>query len=137
MAKSKKKAVKKKPAKKKAVKKKAAKKPVSKKTAKPKKEVYVKVSTKLLGEAPQEYEFHLKDGKKLRSVFELVDALEEMHDDVFKEHVNEMKNDFSNWIKDVFEESHVAREIEKLNSRIETQRTLLRRLIEAAKKEAD
>lgn len=135
-AKSKKKAVKK-TVKKKAVKKKAVKKHSSNKAAKPKTQVYVKVSSKILGQAPKECEFYVSGGKKLKNVFELVDALEDMHEKVFKEHVNEMKNDFSSWIKDVFDEKHVANEIEKLNDRLETQKILLKRLVEAARKEAE
>ncbi|MBN2111880.1 hypothetical protein JW707_02145 [Candidatus Woesearchaeota archaeon] len=140
MAKSKKAAKKKtvtKASKKKVLKKKAVAKPSPKAAAKPKQEVYVKVSTKLLGEAPKEYEFYLKDGRRLKNLFELVDALEDMQDDLFKEHVNEMKNDFSNWIKDVFGEVNVAKEIEKISDRIETQKALLKRLIEAAKQETE
>ncbi len=96
MAKAKKKAKRKA---KKAVAKTAKKKPAKPKT---KRQVYVKVKTKLLGEAPQEYEFYLNDGRRLGSVFELVDALETMSDEIFREHVTEAKNDFSSWIKDVF-----------------------------------
>lgn len=134
MAKAKKKTKK---AAKKAAKKKAVKKAKPKKPAKAKKEVYIKVSTNILGQAPQEYQFYLKDGRRLKNVFELVDALEDMSEEMFKEHVTQTKNDFSNWIKDVFEEHGVAKEIEKVRSRIDTQKALLRRLIEAAKKEAD
>ena len=65
---------------------------------------------------------------------ELVDALEDMSSDLFEEHVNEMKNDFSNWIKDVFEEPNVAKELQKVQSRIEAQKVLIKKLIEAARK---
>jgi hypothetical protein len=138
MAKAKKKG-KKKAAKKKAVKKKAAKpkkKTVVKKKApaKSKKKVFVKISSNILGEAPQEMEFYLSDGRRLKSVFELVDALEHMSEDMFKEHVNEMKNDFSSWMKDVFKEPNVAKEMKKIQDRIETQKVLMKKLIDAAKK---
>ena len=137
MAKAKKKVAKKKTAKKKVKKKSAVKKPSSKKSAKPKREIYVKVSTKILGEAPKESEFYVSDGSRLKNVFELVDALEDMHDKVFKEHVNGTKNDFSNWIKDVFDEEHMAKEISKLNSRMDTHRLLLKGLVKAAKEVAE
>ncbi len=131
MAKAKKKA-KKKAAKKKAVKKKSS--PKKKKPAKAKRSVYVKVKGNILGEAPQEFEFYLGDGRKLKSVFELVDALEHMSEDLFKEHVNEIKNDFSSWINDVFSEPNVAKEIKKMKDKIETQKVLMKKLIDAAKK---
>jgi hypothetical protein len=112
---------------------KKVKKAAKKKPVKAKKEVYFKVSTKILGETPKEYGFYLSDGRRLKSVFELVDALESMGEDMFKQHVTETKNDFSNWIRDVFKEPNIAREIEKIRSRIETQKALMKKLIEAAK----
>jgi hypothetical protein len=127
----------KKAARKKPAKAKAGKKAVSKaKKKKPAKgaKVYIKIKSNILGEAPQEFEFYLQDGRKLKSVYELVDALESMSDDLFSQHVSEMHNDFSNWIKDVFKEPNVAKEIEKVHDRIEAQKVLIRRLIEAAKK---
>jgi hypothetical protein len=131
-------AKKKKAAKKKAPKRKARKKAVAKKAKKKKPakgaKVYIKIKSNILGEAPQEFEFYLQDGRKLKSVYELVDALESMSDDLFKQHVSKMHNDFSNWIKDVFKEPNVAKEIEKVHDRIEAQKVLIRRLIEAAKK---
>jgi len=115
--------------------KKAAKKKAVKKAAKPKakRKVYVKIKTQILGEAPQEFEFYLSDGRKLKSVYELVDALESMSDDMFRMHVSEEKNDFSSWIKDVFKATDIAKEIEHIQDRIEMQKKLMRRLIEAAK----
>ena len=132
MAKAKKKAKKAK----KAVKKKAVKKPAKKKVAKPKskKKVYVKIKNQILGEAPQECEFYLSDGRRLKSVYELIDALESMSDEIFKEHVNSAKNDFSSWIKDVFKEPNIAKDLKKIQNRIETQKALMKRLIEAAKR---
>jgi hypothetical protein len=125
----------KKKAKKKAAKKKAVKKVAKKKApAKAKKKVFVKISSNILGEAPQEMEFYLSDGRRLKSVFELVDALEHMSEDMFKEHVNEMKNDFSSWMSDVFKEPNIAKEMKKIQDRIETQKMLMKRLIDAAKK---
>lgn len=136
MAKAKKKAAKKakaKKAKKKAVKK-AVKKIKVRAPAKAKKKVYIKVSSNILGQAPQEYEFYLGDGRKLKSIFELVDALETMHEDLFKSHVSSEKNDFSSWIHDVFKEPDIAKEIKMINDKIELQRTLMKKLIHAAKK---
>jgi len=122
MAKSKKKAMK------------SAAKKAAKKAVKPKRKVYVKIKSQVLGEAPQEAEFYLSDGRRLRSVYELVDALESMSDDMFREHVNDGKNDFSNWVGDVFKAPDIAKEMQRIQDRIETQKLLMRKLIEAAKK---
>jgi len=121
-------------AKKKAKKKAPAKKKTKKAPAKAKRKVYIKIKSNILGEVLQEFEFYLSDGRKLKTVFELVDALESMSEDMFTEHVNDVKNDFSSWVNDVFKEPNLAKEIKKVRSRIETQKVLMKKLIEAAKK---
>ena len=47
--------------------------------------------------------FKVADGRELQNIIDLVRALEEMGDDAFFHHVSEEKNDFSSWLKDVFE----------------------------------
>ena len=83
----------------------------------------------MLGEAPQEHHFYLRDGKRLKSLRELAEALENMSDDVFKHHVNEVKNDFSKWIEEIFGEKELAKEMKKAKSRIDTQLTILRHIL--------
>jgi hypothetical protein len=53
--------------------------------------------------------FLLKNGRKLRSMYDLVKALEKMSDEVFSYHVTPYKNDFSAWIYHVFSEVELAR----------------------------
>lgn len=131
------KAAKKKTAKKavkKAPKKKASK--TAKKKAKPKTSVKVSITRKVLGKAPQHYEFYLNDGRKLESVYELIDELETMAEDQFRHHVSDIDNHFANWIEHVFDEKHLAEELRLVKDRIETQRTLLKHLVRELTKEA-
>ncbi len=90
----------------------------------------VTITQKRLGSAPEEYHFVLNNGNRLKSIQELTDALETMSEDMFKYHANEYKNDFANWINDVFEEGNLANEIKKAKSRIETRIKLLQRLVD-------
>ncbi|MBU1976302.1 MAG: hypothetical protein KKG59_07920 [Nanoarchaeota archaeon] len=53
--------------------------------------------------------FHLKNGRKLRSILDLAKNLERMSDDVFSHHVTPYKNDFSAWIYHEFTEVELAR----------------------------
>ena len=123
------------PKRKKAVKKKAVKKIAVKKkaVAKPKRTVRVVVSSKILGDAPVEKQFILSDGKKLKSVYDLVDALEKMNEDMFRFHVNEMKHDFGNWIGDVFEERNFAAHVKKIKDKIKLQREIMKKIVQVAK----
>jgi len=62
-------------------------------------------------------------------VFELIDALDSMNDGVFKAHVNESENDFSNWLRDVFGDDDLAEGITCTKDRIETQRLIMKHTI--------
>ncbi len=71
----------------------------------------------------------LHDGRKLKSVYELIDELETMSEETFKHHVNHVKNDFATWLSDVFDETALADEIREIPERIDTQRALMKRLM--------
>ncbi|MEM2121384.1 MAG: DUF5752 family protein [Candidatus Woesearchaeota archaeon] len=59
------------------------------------------------------------DGKAIKSLQELVEELNIMDDDTFKKYVNEEKNDFANWIRDVFQETELANKIFSIKERKE------------------
>ncbi|HLD04957.1 MAG TPA: DUF5752 family protein [Candidatus Nanoarchaeia archaeon] len=65
-------------------------------------------------EIPPEKRFFLCNGEVLSDVHELMERLKTMDDDVFKYHVNAERNDFANWIRDVFEDKKLAREIARI-----------------------
>ena len=91
--------------------------------------VEVIIRKKVLGEAPEEHHFVVADGKKLKNIIELADALETMSEEIFRHHVNEAKNDFSAWVKDVFYDHSLAEDISRAKNRLETQIAVLRRLV--------
>jgi len=55
--------------------------------------------------------FHTKDGHELKNFEELVESVSNMSESVFNQHVNDQKNDFYNWIKDVLKMYELAEEI--------------------------
>ena len=91
--------------------------------------VEVIIRKKILGEAPEEHHFVVADGKKLKNIIELADALETMSEEIFRHHVNEYKNDFSSWIKDVFYDHSLAEDMSRAKNKLETQIAILRRLV--------
>lgn len=93
--------------------------------------VKVTVTTNLLGKAPETKSFVLKDGRKIRSVLELVDELETMTEEHFKHFVNETENHFANWIEGVFDTKDLARELRTIHTRLDTQRAVLKKLVRA------
>ncbi len=70
--------------------------------------------------------FILIDGRSLVSINELADALEKMSDDVFYYHVTPERNDFSNWIKDVFKIKDLGEKVSKGRNPLETEIIILK-----------
>lgn len=100
---------------------------IVKKTNGPK--VKVTIERKIFGKAPEKHVFYLKDGRKLETIYELVDELETMREEMFKEFVNEADNHFANWIEHVFGEKSLADELRHAHDKIEAQRAILKHLV--------
>ncbi|MAF35304.1 hypothetical protein CMO91_05660 [Candidatus Woesearchaeota archaeon] len=88
-----------------------------------------RVKKQIFGGIHADSSFVLKDGKSLRSVYELIDALETMHQETYKHHVSEDNNDFANWVRDCFGEPGLASHMEKMRTQQETQKVLLKHMV--------
>ena len=69
------------------------------------------------GIQPELY-FKLHGGGAIKSIPGLKKALLEMSNETFSYHCNDHRNDFGNWVKDVFREPLLAKQIEKSKTRI-------------------
>ena len=87
------------------------------------------IKKKILGEAPEEHHFVVADGRKLKSLVDLAKALETMSEEVFKHHVNDLRNDFSNWVNDVFQDAGLSEELAKVKDKAGSEIVLLRKLL--------
>ena len=92
-------------------------------------QIEVIIRKKVLGEAPVEQHFIVADGRKLKNIIELADALETMSEEIFRHHANEFKNDFASWVKDVFYDHSLAEDMTRAKNKLETQIAILRRLV--------
>ena len=63
----------------------------------------------------EEY-FYTCNGEVLKTKNQLVKFLKKVDDTVFSYHVNDYKNDFANWIKDVFKEEELFDQILSLKN---------------------
>ena len=61
--------------------------------------------------------FYLRDGVVLRSLPQLAYHLRAMSDEEFSYHVTNEKNDFANWVRDVFALPEFAEEISRIQSK--------------------
>jgi hypothetical protein len=75
-------------------------------------------------EAPQDKWFVLNN-YNIKSIKELISVLEIIDDDTFCKYVNEQKNDFANWIRDVFLMQDLAKKIYSAKSRQDMIRLIL------------
>lgn len=66
-----------------------------------------------LANVPDQYVFWCNDGRMIRSIRELKEALELMSEATYAYHANREKNDFSNWIKDIIGDEKLARDLSK------------------------
>ncbi len=78
---------------------------------------------------PGQY-FKLDDGSVIKSLKDMVEALEYMDDKTFRRYSNRDKNDFANWAKYVLKNSVLSRELAK----IKTRKELIERLKDQPKK---
>jgi len=78
------------------------------------------VKTKLKKKLSEDHYFVLLGGHKIKNVKDLADALEMIDENHFKHHVNDKKNDFANWIRDVFEEFDLAEKVKTAKNKDHT-----------------
>jgi hypothetical protein len=66
-----------------------------------------------LAKVPEEYVFWSIDGRILRDMKDLKEALDIMTVETFRYHCNDVKKDFSNWVKDIVKDEKLAKELEQ------------------------
>jgi hypothetical protein len=72
----------------------------------------------MLGDVSEEKRFWCHDGRYLKNLDELKEALEQMTDEVYHYHANEEKTDFSNWVKDVIGDEKLSRDLLKCATQV-------------------
>lgn len=97
----------------------------TKKTKKTKKRK--KSANKALKDAPEDKKFWLCDGRTLKNMKDLEQALRTINENTYRYHANKSKNDFYRWIKDVFRERKLANEIKKSRNRTSAANKIKRR----------
>jgi len=67
-------------------------------------------------DAEPEKSFWLSDGRNLKNLKELASAFEAMDETVWNHHVTSEKNDFANWVEEVFNQHQLSVLIRKAKS---------------------
>jgi hypothetical protein len=88
----------------------------------------------LYEDVPREKAFILCDGRVILNCSELADLLVTLNDDIFNYHVTDNKNDFSNWINDIFLDSNLAKKISSIRNKIIMSLEIYKHMFELLKK---
>jgi hypothetical protein len=84
---------------------------------------------KIMRNSSEETKFIQKDGTPIRNVLELSNAMEIMSTEIYTHHVNEQRNDFSNWVRDVMDDRILSKQIQEAKDKTQTQVTILKHLV--------
>jgi hypothetical protein len=82
-----------------------------------------------LADVPQDKLFWCADGQALKNLSELQAALNGMSSDTFCYHLNETKNDFSNWVRDVIGDEQLSKDLKKSKTQIQAAKIVADRVI--------
>ncbi len=78
-----------------------------------------------------EFSFIIVNGKAVRDLPALALELENLDDSMFHHHVNETKNDFANWVREVIGEIELADALMGISSKKDTQLQMLRHIVKS------
>ncbi|MEM4330531.1 MAG: hypothetical protein QW273_00810 [Candidatus Pacearchaeota archaeon] len=88
---------------------------------------------RLVENTAPEVSFFLVNGGILKNIPELVSALKEMPDETYNYHVTKEKNDFANWIRDIYKNEELANKLFKAKNKKEVIKILEKALVEEEK----
>jgi hypothetical protein len=86
------------------------------------------VAEAMLGDVSEEKRFWSSDGRYLKNLEELRDALNQMADETFSYHSSENKTDFSNWVKDVIGDEKLGRDLLKCTNKVQAAKAVADRV---------
>ena len=82
------------------------------------------------GDVHPKYHFVLKNGQKVKNLHELHSSMKDMDDITFNHHVNDFKNDFHNWVRDIHKDGELANSLLASKTKKEMADVLKRRVKE-------
>lgn len=83
----------------------------------------------LLKNADPTHFFFLADGTIIKNIKELIFMLDDLPEWVFKHHVNDQKNDFASWIRNVLGDQNLAEKISGVKSSEEMKKIIIRHVL--------
>ena len=87
------------------------------------------IAEKRLGDVFKDTQFWCEDGRYLKNLKELKEALEQMTEEIYRYHVDETKNDFSDWVRDVIGDEKLSRDLRKSSTKAQAARRVAERIV--------
>lgn len=81
-----------------------------------------------LGDVSDDKRFWCQDGKSIRNLRELGEALVDISDDTYRHHSGEGRNDFSKWTREVVGDEKLASDLGQAKSRIQASQAVAKRI---------
>lgn len=88
----------------------------------------LRLPSQLFTDVRPEHVFHVANGSTLRNIADLHQALLTMDDASLRHHVNESKNDFAAWVKDVHRDEKLSTLLAKARTRSELAACIMQRI---------
>jgi hypothetical protein len=82
-----------------------------------------------LSKVPEGNTFWCNDGRLLRDMKDLKEALSTMSDHTFAYHSNDIRKDFANWVRDIIGDYDLARDLDTVTNREQAARIVADRYI--------
>ncbi len=89
---------------------------------------------RLLSPVDEAYVFFVNDGRVLRDMEELAQALASMSEETYQYHANAEKNDFANWVVDIIKDQQLEASLRKAPSRTQAAKQAASRVSALRKK---
>ena len=83
---------------------------------------------KFLAHVPDENVFWPRDGRVFHNLQDLAEGLQTMSDETYRHHVNDTKNDFCNWVRDVIGDGRLVQDLMKARSASQAARVVSERI---------
>ncbi len=91
-------------------------------------------AARVLADTSGDKRFFCHDGCISQNLYQLAECLDRISEVSFRHHVTEMKNDFSNWVRDVFGDDKLANELSRCANSFEASRVIRERIAWLQKK---
>jgi len=91
-------------------------------------------AARVLSDTSEDKSFFCHDGCVSRNLHQLADCLAHMTDDSYSHHVTSVKNDLSNWVRDVLGDDKLANDLAGCTNQTEAVKTVRDRIAWLQKK---